>query len=226
MIGLILIVVPGIDLGVSRLFFLPDANNGAGGFAWSGAPAAELGHWLVQRGSLVLGAGLVLAFLYCAIRLRRLGGLGSVQWLFLVLALVVGPGLVVNMLFKDEWGRARPSQIQEFGGTRQFTPPLVLSNQCDHNCSFVSGDPSVGFVFHAFAYVARRRQRAIVGASVAAGLVIGLMRIGQGAHFFSDVLFAGVAVFAATAAVHALLFGRSATVAWWRTHMIPARSAA
>ena len=40
--------------------------------------------------------------------------LGLPQWLFLAVCLGVGPGLVANLLLKDQWGRARPKHIAEF----------------------------------------------------------------------------------------------------------------
>jgi lipid A 4'-phosphatase len=55
----------------------------------------------------VAAAGLALAVFRRSTPLRLRTG----QWLFLVLCLSVGPGLVVNVLLKDQWGRARPVQI-------------------------------------------------------------------------------------------------------------------
>ena len=49
--------------------------------------------------------------------------------LFLALSLLLGPGLLVNTLFKDHWGRARPAQIAQFGGSAKFTPAWVVSDQ-------------------------------------------------------------------------------------------------
>ena len=53
---------------------------------------------------------------------------------FIALGLVLGPiigcGLIANFYFKDNWGRARPYQIEEFGGNLIYTPPLIKSDQC------------------------------------------------------------------------------------------------
>ena len=221
LVGLVLIIFPQIDLAVSRLFFRPDATDPSVTFVLASVPWAQSAHDLVMHGSQALGVALTLAFFYCAIRLCRFGGLGTVQWLFLALALAAGPGVVANVIFKEHWGRARPAQIQDFGGSKQFTPPMVLSNQCSRNCSFVSGDPSAGFYLHTFAYVARRRQRTIFYGGIAIGLLIGVLRIAQGAHFFSDVLFSGAFMIATSAAIHALFYGVGATTAWWRCHVLP-----
>jgi len=218
LIGLALIVFPAIDLGVARLFFRPDEADRTLRFAFNDAPFADAVHGFAILGSAALAVLLLLAFLWCAVRLRPLWGLGTLQWLFLLLALLIGPGLMANLVFKDNWHRPRPVQIEEFGGPLRFTPPLVMADakQCDHNCAFVCGDASAGFFLTAFAYVARRRRREIFWAGIGAGLVTGLVRIGQGAHFLSDVLYAGALILAVTAALHALFWGRAATIGWWR----------
>lgn len=132
---------------------------------------------------------------------RRGRGEAAEKWrgrrpaaLFLALAMLLGPGLMVNLVFKDQWGRARPSQVEEFGGTAHFTPAWVISDQCRKNCSFVCGDASVGFVLLAVAFVSRR-PRLWLSIGIAAGAVLGLMRMGQGGHFLSDVIFSFYVVY-------------------------------
>jgi membrane-associated phospholipid phosphatase len=53
--------------------------------------------------------------------------------------------------------------------------------------------------------VRRRRTAWIVGAATA-GAAIGLIRIGEGGHFLSDVVFAGVIMALVVALVHWLVF--------------------
>lgn len=113
--------------------------------------------------------------------------------LFVLLALLLGPGLVVNTVLKDQWGRARPAQVAEFGGQAQFTPAWVVSDQCPRNCSFVCGDASVGFGLVALAFVSTRPRRWLA-AGIVAGAALGWMRMAQGGHFLSDVVFAFFAV--------------------------------
>jgi lipid A 4'-phosphatase len=219
-VGLVLIVVPGIDLGVSGLFFRPGQVHPIYRFSLSGLEWTDFAHEAVVRLALVLGLGLGAGFLWSAIRLRPLLGLGAVRWLYLLLALVVGPGLLANVLFKEGWQRARPTQIEQFEGRLRHSPPLVLSNQCAHNCSFVCGDAAVGFFLPTFAYlVAPARRRRVFWAGIGAGVLIGGLRIAMGAHFLSDVFFAAVTVLAASAGLHALMFGRAATLAFWRQRL-------
>ena len=48
------------------------------------------------------------------------------------------------------------------------------------------------------------------------GLLFGAARIVTGAHFFSDVFYAGFFMLAATALLHALMYGRVQTAIYWR----------
>ena len=115
--------------------------------------------------------------------------------IFLLFTLAIGPGLIVNTILKDHWGRARPFHVKEFGGDRKFTAAFVISDQCKTNCSFVSGDAAIGYFGLAFLFVARRRRILISSGAVLAGTLIGLVRMAQGAHFLSDVIFSGVFTF-------------------------------
>ena len=72
---------------------------------------------------------------------------------FLVVTLIIGPGIIVNYILKDNFGRARPKDIIEFHGTKNFTKIFMISNQCTKNCSFPSGHAAIGFYFTAFAYI-------------------------------------------------------------------------
>jgi lipid A 4'-phosphatase len=109
---------------------------------------------------------------------------------FVVLAGALGPGLVVNHGFKDNWQRARPYQVQQFGGTQQFTRAAVMTDQCDNNCSFVSGHVACGFFIASLMLVHRRRQAIWGTLGIASGLTIGFARMADGAHWLSDVLWA------------------------------------
>ena len=113
--------------------------------------------------------------------------------LFLLLALVLGPGLVVNQVFKENWGRARPREVVDFGGAHQYTPPFEISKQCDGNCSFVSGHASGAFFILTLSWVFR--QRRWFWFSLGLGGLVGLGRVLQGGHFVSDVVFAFWAVY-------------------------------
>ena len=109
---------------------------------------------------------------------------------FVVLAVTLGPGILVNSGFKENWQRARPYQVEAFGGTQQFTRAAVISDQCDNNCSFVSGHVACGFFLASLMLVDRKRQRLWAASGLAGGWIIGFARMSDGAHWLSDVLWA------------------------------------
>ena len=108
--------------------------------------------------------------------------------------------------------------MTQFGGTATFSPALVPQPEAHRNGSFVAGDPCLGFMLTGFAYVlpaAASRRRALYGGLLAGGL-LGAARIMMGAHFLSDVLFAGLFMLATIALLHATLYGPQTTRARWR----------
>lgn len=109
---------------------------------------------------------------------------------FIVVAGVLGPGAVVNWGFKDHWQRARPYQVENLGGSQKFTRATVMTDQCDNNCSFVSGHVACGIFFVSLGLVHRRRQRTWAVVGVLSGLTIGFARMADVAHWLSDVLWA------------------------------------
>jgi len=107
-----------------------------------------------------------------------------------LLSLVIGPGLLVNLVLKENVGRARPIQVEAFGGNRQFSPALRQAHECERNCAFVSGHAAVGFWFATGYAISRRRNRAWLWIGTLAGFTVGLIRIVAGGHWFSDIAFA------------------------------------
>ena len=186
-------IFPGIDLWMSGLFYRPD-----GGFYLKDSWWAVAIYDSIPIIAIAVGVGSLLFLSANIARKREVGPLSNRFLLFMLAALAVGPGLVVNAGFKDNWGRARPRDVTEFSGEKHFTPALQPTDQCERNCSFVAGHPSVVFWLAAlgFAVAARRRRNQVFAAAAALGLVAGLGRIVQGGHFLSDVIFSGLAVFA------------------------------
>ena len=117
----------------------------------------------------------------------------------LALVSALGSWLLVNLVLKEFWGRARPRDVAELVGTAQhhFSLALLPARECFHNCSFTSGHAASGFVIMAVGLmgpVATRRRWLLIG--LAAGAIASAGRVVQGAHFLSDTLFAGVAIWA------------------------------
>ena len=100
--------------------------------------------------------------------------------------------LFVNILLKGMWGRTRPNDILNFGGESSFTPWYKFGDSCISNCSFVSGDASVGFALIMFYFITKKNIYCYLGLFF--GTTLGLIRIIAGGHFFSDVVFAQLVV--------------------------------
>jgi lipid A 4'-phosphatase len=139
---------------------------------------------------LFVGSALTLILSYCVPLLKWL----RPHTLVLVLTLVIGGGLIINVLLKDQWGRPRPKQVEEFGGTKPFRPYYLPDFSKDRGKykSFACGHCAMGFYFFAVALIGRRFRRRGVELSgwilsFTLGLSLGLTRILQGGHFFSDV---------------------------------------
>lgn len=195
----VFLLFPGIDLAISGLFFEP----GSGFLREKAAPALWAYEGVKILRDVLIGSLCILIALSLIFYRRGLAPLLP-RAAYLLVVLALGPGLVVNGLFKDQFGRARPDKVTEFGGTSPFTPPFVISDACESNCSFVSGHASMGFYLLSFGFIDRRRRRWWMAAGMLAGSYAGLMRMVQGAHFLSDVIFAFFAVYATALIVDAV----------------------
>ena len=109
-------------------------------------------------------------------------------WLSGLLTLVI----IVNVLLKNMWGRTRPNDILHFGGKDVFTPWYTFGDSCVSNCSFVSGDSSVGFMLVVFYFLTKKHIYFFL--ALVFGTLLGLIRIIAGGHFLSDVIFSQIVV--------------------------------
>ena len=143
-----------------------------------GLPALCVGFWL---------GGKINKQSVCAVKNKTLA--------FVIASGLVIPGLIINGIFKEFWGRARPRDIVDFGGEALFTSPLVISEQCGDNCSFPSGRVAAAAWCLAIALILPKplRKLGIMLVFVMAG-VVAYTRIAMGAHFLSDTLFSLIIV--------------------------------
>lgn len=188
-----------LDLAAADLFRTPCCS-------W---PLAEQQPWRflyrygVLSGILLAAAALVALTLsyWLPRRLYRLRR-GA---LFLVLVAAVGPGLVVNVAFKDHYGRPRPREVQELGGQERFLPVWVKGEDTQAK-SFPCGHCSMGFYLSTPYLVLRRRRRglamAFLGAGLGVGALLGVARMMAGGHFLSDVVWSGGMVWLVALALH------------------------
>ena len=126
---------------------------------------------------------------------------------FLILSYALGPGLLVNVALKDNWGRPRPVHITHFGGDKRFTAFWDFRGVCQRNCSFVSGEAASAAWTIAPAALAPSSWRPLAyGAALTFYIAIALLRIAVGAHFLSDIIFAGVITFLVIWLIYALIY--------------------
>jgi lipid A 4'-phosphatase len=199
-------VYPDLDLRVARHFYaVEDASHNT--FALRIYPpvmmARNLGLWV----GTVLVIPAVLALLVKLILPRRKLFIPGRAVVFLISTMILAPGLLVNVLVKDHWGRPRPIDVTQFGGQDQFVAWWDPRGRCPSNCAFVSGDVSGAFWTVAPAALAPPQWRALAyGAALALGTGMAAIRVMAGAHFPSDVIFAGVFTFLVIWAVYALIY--------------------
>ena len=206
-LAVVFILFPGIDLAFSAMFY-----NEQDGFFLRENPLVQFSYrknnYLVATTTLSLIAIAILA----AKNKRKYLGLDKKASIFLLLVMVLGPGLIVNNVFKNQWDRARPDKIQEFGGQNKFSPAFIISDQCDKNCSFVSGHAAAIFFFSAiFLLVNNRRRWWVLGSSIIAGSLVGFGRIVQGDHFLSDVIFSFFIVMSVAIILYWFMYSRGNT---------------
>jgi len=206
-----------LDLIIQRWFW-----SNSGGWRFEKTGVVDL---LYRYGSLpgliVGGSGLVVwAASFLAPRLRFVRLLGG----FLALALIIGPGLLVNAAFKEHYGRPRPRQVAEFGGNQQFRP-LSEPTFDGRGKSFPSGHASMGFFWFApgIYFWSRRRRTAwgFVGLALLHGGLMGFGRIAQGAHWPSDILWSAGIVYGSSWVLDRVLSFRPAS----RPFAIPVQGA-
>ena len=63
------------------------------------------------------------------------------EWVYLFSCLVIGTGIVVNSIFKNLWGRARPNDTIQFGGEEPFTIPWLNVDYCSTCLLYTSPSP-------------------------------------------------------------------------------------
>jgi len=203
--GIVFVAFPDIDLTFSRFFY-----KGEGMFVGQSLLSIKIARFAFAA-LLYVSVGATLAGLFITHgRSRTWLRLAFPQWLYLAICLAAGPGLVANVVLKDHFGRPRPKQVMEFGGNKVFSPALIPSKECASNCSFISGEAASTFLpFFAASAVMPEVAPVLLAVGMLCGVASGLVRVSQGAHFLSDVVFAAVSMALTAACVHSAMFGRA-----------------
>lgn len=177
---------PELDWAVARYFFGPDAQLRAADWAWVSVlnrVVPDVSRWAMVL-AFVLATGVAT---YGWLSHRRLRGYHRA--LYVGAGLLIGPGLAV-LGVKHTWLRARPVDVQAFGGPWDYTPALAFAEQCSNNCAFVSGHVACGFFVSTLLLWGGPRRWAWALLGSVCGLLIGFARVAEGAHWLSDVLWA------------------------------------
>jgi lipid A 4'-phosphatase len=205
---------PAIDQQVSAAFFRAETcARGAAATVCGVFPAAHSLFWGALRNLfhyLPMAAAIVVAAVLAS-QLAAGRGLSWPRTRYAVLALaafVLGPGLLVNGMLKDHWGRPRPVSTELYGGTLPFVPAGQWSDACPANCSFVSGEAASIFwlvCLIPLLPVAFRRIGAVT--IVVAAVFTSGLRVAFGGHYLSDVTLGGLSTL--------IIFAALATLTEW-----------
>jgi len=197
-------LTPWLDMAIAQYYYDPVKET------FSHHPFYQFMFYygLVPALATLAGATLLLAFSWHP-RWKR----WRVPARAFIFTLTLGAGLVTHAILKDHWGRPRPRQITEFGGKYSFRPFYYpnFSPGSEPRRSFPCGHCTMGFTFFSIALIGQRRRNKILTYSgftlaFALGTTLGIARLAQGGHFFSDVL------------IGALIMWLTALVIDWAVH--------
>jgi len=189
LVGTAVIDAMGWDLAWAAGFYYPGgANDGwthARAFPWN--VLYDYGEY--PGVALLIGA----TVFYIAALIGRAPRQCAKPCLVIILTIAIGPGLLVNGILKEYWGRPRPSEITNLGGVKEFRPVWKpggpgagRSFTCGHCAMAFSLASGAAFypIHPAFSICA------LIG-GVAYGTIMGVARMVQGGHFPTDVLWSG-----------------------------------
>ena len=202
-VGLVFGLRPDLDLAISAGFYDPALKK----FPFdAAAPVLWLRHgaeWV----TILIVTFILLALLLKLVAPQRKLLIPGRAAIFFLAALTLGPGLLVNGILKSEWPRPRPNEVTQFGSVERFVAWWDPRSTCVYNCSFVSGEASSAFLMLVPATLVPPPWRGLAYAgAILYGLVVGGLRIAMGAHFFTDVIFAGVFIFLLVWLLHGLIY--------------------
>jgi len=192
-----------LEVDIQRLFY----SEASGRWPWKNH---VLPHSLYTYGTIP--GALVGVLSFCALVLGftwKRARAWRAEACFYLLVLALGPGLIVNTVFKQNWGRPRPHYTEEFGGERVYVPAL---SKGEKGTSFPSGHSAMGFFMLTpyFRWRCSRRRLAWTFLALGLGLggSIGLARMVQGMHYLSDVVWScGIVALVASLLAPAFGFG-------------------
>ncbi len=196
------LLFPGTDLWFSNLFY--ESGNGF--------PIGRLGAFIALRNlgnglTWLVAIGLLLLLLVKLALPWRASLVSPRDTVFILSTLALGPGLVVNLIFKNHWGRPRPTAVGYFHGDQPFVGVWQISDGCTSNCSFVSGEASSAIWLLTLVVLLPLAWRSLaVKILIGLAVLLSLNRIAMGGHFLSDVLLSWWLTLAVIAIVYRILY--------------------
>ena len=162
---------------------------------------------VILLGSLAIAAFLLSFFIELLLPHRRV-------LLFVALSLALAPATVAAL--KASSSKHCPWDLAEYGGPVPYMRLFgATRSDVGHGRCFPAGHAASGFALMSFYFVGRARQspnlaRAGLATGLAAGLLLGLGRMMQGAHFLSHTLWSGLVCWVVLLALCALVLRRPA----------------
>ena len=185
--GTLFLFYPGLDIYFSNLFF-----NGNQFISEKYTIIKVLRVYLKNLMIIISVMSLLMLLINFINKKQNMRRLINQRTKFSLIGLVVGPilgcGIIANLYFKDTWGRARPVHVEEFGGNKIFTPAFLKSDQCEKNCSWISGETSAAFSFTVGTILLKNPLFFLL--NLILGFLVFFCRLSMGGHFFSDNIFA------------------------------------
>ncbi|TWD57344.1 PAP2 superfamily protein [Agrobacterium vitis] len=225
---LIFYTVPEIDLAVAGFFFrATDCGNTANHLVCGGFPVSQNGVVQVIRKILfyvphVTGLCILVALITAIVesKHKRISEFPALkmqnrEWIaklaLSLLAALIGPFLVVNVILKEWSGRPRPIETDFFGGTMHFMPAGSFAGACDSNCSFISGEAAgAGIMICIVPFIPLAWRSRLGPPLVIASIATALLRVAFGGHYLSDAVLGWLSspvIFAWVFVVYHLLCG-------------------
>lgn len=193
--------VTDLDIKAAALFF--DPTNPDNPWPSADAPLWAFFYeasWLLSLAIMITSFGLVIAA-----KLGKLSPVWAPRGWALLLVLVLGAGLIVNLGFKDNFGRYRPRQTVDFLGAHQYQMPLEPGIPGTGR-SFPSGHPTPAFALSLLYFFWRLKNPRLAWialfSSLSLGALMGVGRMAAGAHFLSDIIWSGYLMFGTAAFVY------------------------
>ena len=182
-LSIIFFIFPTIDISVSGIFYKGSGSFFANSFDWNVYLLRDILLPIIVLAVLLIP---IIGIVYWIITKKNFLSLTLNNLAYLFLSSFLSLGLVVNVILKNLWGRVRPNDTILFGGDQPFSIPWLKVSHCDHNCSFVSGDVSAYTLLLALILVFSKPQFNKFAYLLI--ILIGITRIMEGGHFFSDVI--------------------------------------